>query len=130
MARPTTPTLTEAELRLMKVLWDRGACSTSDVTETLSEQDVELTGSSVRTMLRILEQKGYVRSTRQGRAREYRPIVTRVEARRRALQYFLSRFFDGSREALLLNLLEDDEVEEAELERLKELLSAGGGDAE
>jgi len=130
MARPTSPTLTEAELRLMKVLWQRGSATTAEITEALAEGDVELAGSTVRTMLGILEGKGYLESTVEGRTRRYRPVVSRKEARRSALNYFLSRFFDGSREELLLNLLGDEEVSDEELARLRELVLEEAGDGE
>ncbi|MQA89833.1 MAG: BlaI/MecI/CopY family transcriptional regulator [Gemmatimonas sp.] len=128
MARPTSPTLTEAELRLMKVIWHRGKSTTSEIGSVLAERDIELAGSTIRTILGILEDKGYLTSTVRGRSRVYRPLVTRSEARRSALHYFLTRFFDGSREELLLNLLGDEDVDDEELARLKELVLEEGRD--
>lgn len=122
MARPTTPTLTEAELRLMKVIWRRGKGTSADLVSELADRDVELAASTVRTILGILEEKGYLISEKVGRARSYRPLVSRNEARKEALRYFLSRFFDGSREELLLNLLGDEDVSDDELTRLRKLV--------
>jgi BlaI family transcriptional regulator, penicillinase repressor len=114
----------------MKVIWQRGTASTSDISAALAERDVELAGSTVRTILGILEEKGYLASTVEGRSRVYQALVTRSEARRSALQYFLTRFFDGSREELLLNLLGDEEVDDEELARLKDLVLEEGRDAD
>jgi predicted transcriptional regulator len=122
MARPTSPTLTEAELRLMKVLWARGPSTTTEVVATLAAAEVELAESTVRTILGILREKGYVEATARGRARLYRVMVSRGEARRSALRHLVSRFFDDSREELVLNLLADEEVDDAELARLRKLI--------
>ena len=130
MARPTSPTLTPAELRLMNVLWERGSGSATEIAGALAEEDVDRADSSVRTILGILEEKGYVASELRGRSRVFTPVISRAEARRTALRYFLTRFFDGSREELLLNLLDDAEVDAAELARLKQLLREGGEDAD
>lgn len=128
MPRYPTQTLTDAELRLMKVIWREGDSSTSEVVEVLAAEGVELAPSSVRTILSILEDKGYLTSRIEGRSRCYKAIVSRGEARREALGYFLGSFFDGSREELLLNLLKDEQVGEAELERLRRLVEEEAGD--
>lgn len=121
MARPVSPTLTEAELRLMKVLWEHGPSTAGETVEALAEE-VALAESTVRTMLGILKDKGYVRATRRGRAFVYHPLVDQVEAQRGALRHLIRRFFDGSPSQLVLNLLRDDELDEAEVERLKQLV--------
>src|SRR5690606_17104564 len=120
MARPVSPTLTEAELRLMKVLWDRGASTTGEVVDALADE-VALAESTVRTMMGILRDKGYVRATRRGRALVYHPLVDQTQAQRGALRHLISRFFDGSPSQLVLNLLGDEEIDEEEVERLRQL---------
>ena len=121
MPRPTSPTLTEAELRLMKVLWDRGPSTTSEVVTALASE-VSLAESTVRTMLGILKEKGYVDSTPRGRAFVYHPLVGQAEARRGVLHYLLHRFFDGSREELVLNVLNDEELDPEEIARIRRLI--------
>ncbi len=121
MARKRSPTLTEAELRLMKVLWERGPSTVSEVLEALPDR-VSLAYSTVRTTLRILEEKGYVRHSTRGRAFVYHTLVDRGEARRSATQYIISRFFNNSPELLVLNVLENEDIEDADLERLRQLV--------
>lgn len=121
MARKRSPTLTEAELRLMKVLWEHGPSTVSEVLESLPDR-VSLAYSTVRTTLRILEEKGYVRHSTRGRAFVYHTLVDRGEARRSATQYIISRFFNNSPELLVLNVLENEDIEDADLERLRQLV--------
>jgi predicted transcriptional regulator len=105
----------------MEILWDRGTATVSDVVDALANEQV-LAYSTVLTTLRILEQKGYIEHEKQGRAFVYHPIVDRDQASRSAVRYVLSRFFDNSPEQLLLNVLENEEIDPAELERLKKLV--------
>ncbi len=121
MARKQSPTLTDAELRLMKILWARGPSTVGDVVEALPE-DEPLAYSTVLTTLRILEQKGYLRHEKQGRAYVYHPVVDRSAARRSALRYVMDRFFNNSPEQLVLGVLESEEMDLADLERLKKMI--------
>ena len=122
MARKKSPTLTEAELRVMAVLWGRGRATVSDVVEAL-KQTHALAYNTVLTTLRILDTKGYVKHFKEGRAFVYSARVDRVTAQRSALRHILLRFFDGSHEDLVLNLLEDDKLDASELKRLKSMIS-------
>ena len=121
-------TLTEAELRLMKILWRRGESAVTDLVAAISENEA-LAYNSVLTTIRILEQKGYVAHRQEGRAFVYRPIIAEHEASRSEVRHVLSRFFGNSRERLLLSLL-DDEVSPEELERLKDAIRKSGAEAE
>jgi predicted transcriptional regulator len=114
-------TLTEAELRLMKILWRRGESAVTDLVAALPE-DEPLAYNSVLTTIRILEQKGYVEHRQEGRAFVYRPTVAENEASRSEVRNVLSRFFGNSREQLVLSLLGDEEIGTQELERLKDLI--------
>lgn len=126
MARKKSPNLTEAELRLMDVIWDRGAATVSEVAEALP-QELGLAYNTVLTTLRILESKGYLRhSVKEGRAFTYRPVVGRQQAGRDALRYLVSRFFRNSTEALVLNLLEDEKIDPKEWRRIRKLISEEG----
>ena len=119
MARKKSPNLTEAELRLMDVLWEKGAATVGEVAEALPP-DLDLAYNTVLTTMRILEDKGYVRHTKskEGRAFLYHPVVGQKEASRSAVRRLLTRFFRDSQEELVLNLLEDEELSEQELDRV------------
>ena len=120
MPRKPSPTLTEAELPLMEVLWWKHAATVGEVAEGLPK-DKAVAYNTVLTMLRILERKGYARHTKDGRAFVYQPVVDRGQASRSAVRQLLSRFFHDSPEALVLNLLQDEALDERELERLKRM---------
>lgn len=112
-------TLTEAELRLMKILWQRGESAVTDLVAAMPKGET-LAYNSVLTTVRILEQKGYVDHRQEGRAFVYRPCVAEHEASRSEVRHVLSRFFGNSHERLLLSLLGDDEISPEELQRLKD----------
>ena len=122
MPRPKSPTLTEAELRIMNVLWEKGSCSVQQVLDALSKKPA-LAYNSVLTTIRILEKKGYVRHVKDGRAHIYLPMVGQHEATRFEIRHLVSRFFRNSHEQLLMNILEDQTINEDEIERLRKLLA-------
>ncbi len=121
MARPKSPTLTEAELRLMDVLWKKEAATVSDVVAALPGKE-PLAYSTVLTTLRILERKGYLSHEKEGRAYVYQPVVGREEARRSVVRYMMSRFFNNSPEMLVLNILENEAVDADVLERMRQMV--------
>ena len=120
LARRKSQTLTEVELELMDVLWGKGRATVADIVEALPNE--RLAYSSVLTMMRILEQKGYVEHEKDGRAFVYRPLVDRQQARQSVIGYLLRRFFDNSPELLVVNLLAHEDVDPAELKRLKRMI--------
>jgi predicted transcriptional regulator len=122
-------TLTEAELRLMKILWRRGESAVNDLVAAMPDGET-LAYNSVLTTIRILEQKGYVEHRQEGRAFVYRPCVAEQEASRSEVRHLMSRFFGDSRERLLLSLLGDEEVSPDELQRLKDAIQVATPDAE
>lgn len=121
-------TLTQAELRLMKVLWDRGESTVADMV-TATSAESELAYTSVLTTIRILETKGYVSHRQEGRAFLYSSCVGELEAGRSEVRHVLQRFFGNSRERLLLSLLGDGEISPHELKRLKEAIAVAPNDA-
>jgi predicted transcriptional regulator len=120
-------TLTEAELRLMKMLWALGESTVSELVEAIPEGEA-LAYTSVLTTVRVLEQKGYVQHRQEGRAFLYMPCVAEQEASRSEVRHMMQRFFGNSRERLLLSLLGDDEVTPEELQRLREAIAAAADD--
>ena len=121
MARKQTPTLTDAELRLMSVIWDLGQGTVNDVISSLPETN-RPAYNTVLTIMRILEQKGYLNRVKNGRAHVYQPDVSRGQARRKAVRHMVSSFFDDSAEQLLVSILENERVSPEELDRLKKMI--------
>jgi predicted transcriptional regulator len=119
-------TLTEAELRIMKILWRRGESAVTDIVAALPA-DEPLAYNSILTTVRILEQKGYVAHRQEGRAFIYVPSIAEHEASRSEVRHILNRFFGNSREQLLLSLL-DEGVTPAELARLREAITNAAPD--
>ncbi len=121
MARHKTPTLTEAELRLMKVVWEHDQASVNDVLAALATGK-PLAYNTILTTMRILEQKGYLVREKVGRAHIYRPLVSRHQARTKAMRQMVSSFFDGSPEQLMLSVLENERLTPEEIARLKKMI--------
>ena len=121
MARKKSPTLTEAELRLMEVVWKGRSVTVGDVVDALKGENAPAY-STVLTTLRILEQKGYLRHEKEGRAYVYYPLVEREDARRGVVKYMMSRFFNDSPEMLLLNILENEEIDPEQMAKLRALI--------
>lgn len=121
MPAKTSATLTEAELRLMQVLWSKGASSVQQVVDALPA-DAPLAYNSVLTTIRILEKKGYVEHEKDGRAHIFKPVVARQDAARSEIRNLVRRMFSNSHELLVLNVLEEEQIDLAELKRLRELL--------
>ena len=114
-------TLTEAELRLMDVLWQKGPLTVQHVLEALPKKPA-LAYNSILTTIRVLEKKGYLKHAKDGRAHVYMPLVKREEASRSEIRHLVNRFFASSHEMLVLNILETRGVDAAELEKLRLLL--------
>lgn len=122
-------TLTEAELRLMDVLWLKGSATVQQVLDALPQKPA-LAYNSVLTTVRVLENKGYVKHVKDGRAHVYIPTVERQEATRSEIRHLVTRFFKDSHELLVLNILEDQGIEAKELQRLRQLLQTSGATGE
>jgi BlaI family transcriptional regulator, penicillinase repressor len=114
-------TLTDAELRVMRVLWQKGSGTVQQVLDSLTERPV-LAYNSILTTIRILERKGYLKHSKDGRAHIYSPVVQQQDATRTEIRHLVSRFFRDSHEDLVLNILEDRGVHRDELDRLRKML--------
>jgi BlaI family transcriptional regulator, penicillinase repressor len=120
-------TLTEAELRIMEVLWTKGSGTVQQVLDWLPST---LAYNSVLTTIRILEKKGHVRHVKDGRAHVYEPIIGRDEATRSAVRHLVDRFFRNSHEELVLNILQDEVIEASQLKRMREMLDRADAKAD
>ncbi len=121
MPRKRSPALTDAEAKVMAVIWQRQTATVGDVVTAL-RKGRGATYSTIQTILRILETKGYVTHDKVERAFIYRAVVDEHQARRRALKHLLARLFNGSPRLLVSNVLEDEDIDPAELEQLKNLI--------
>jgi predicted transcriptional regulator len=121
LARSKSATLTEAELRIMNVLWDKGSATVHEVLQALPSKP-NLAYNSVLTIIRILEMKGYVKHVKDKRAHIYMSKIDREDATRFEVRHLVSRFFGNSHERLLLNILEESSIDAEELARVRELL--------
>ncbi len=106
MARKKTPTLTEAEYRLMDIVWTHGLLTVAEVSRRIG--DPPLAYNTVLTTLRILERKGYLAHEASGRAFVYRANVVRDAAQRDVVNHVVTRYFGGSPRDLMRILLETE----------------------
>jgi predicted transcriptional regulator len=110
---------TDRELDIMGVLWDRGPATVAEVREALADA---LAYTTVLTVLRVLEEKGYVGHEEEGRAHRYHPLVERQAAGKSALRRLTRKLFKGSPEMLLTHLVSDRRLSDAEIRRMRTLL--------
>lgn len=118
---------TERELDIMAVLWEQGACTVAEVREAISD---ELAYTTVLTVLRVLQEKGYVGHVEEGRAHRYHALVQREEAGLSALRRLRRKVFGSSPELLLTQLVADHDLSRKDLERMRELLDERLGEEE
>jgi predicted transcriptional regulator len=117
MARPRAETLTGREAEVMDAVWRIGEATADQVREALPEP---LHDSTVRTLLRVLEAKGYLTHEARGKAYFYRAAIARTKAQKSALGSVLARFFSGSAEDLVLRLIEDERITHEQLDALRQ----------
>lgn len=123
MARPASPTLTQSEQAILEVLWDKGEASVREVADELSRHK-PAAYTTVLTMFNVLARKGFVTHRQEGRAFIYRAAISREQARSQALDHLLAQFFDGSPNLLAQHLLEQHDIDRAELKTLRDKINA------
>jgi predicted transcriptional regulator len=116
MPRKKTLTLTNAEHRIMEVIWARGSATVAEVVEALKGKDAYTT---ILTLMRILKDKGYLSSRKEGRAFVFVPRVDRQTVARKAVDQIVSKFFAGSPGELVLSFLREEELTQKEIEAIK-----------
>src|SRR6202161_2015755 len=119
--RPKSPTLTEQELEIMKIVCAREVASVRDVYETLLERR-KIAYTTVMTMMKILEQKKYLRKTQEDRAYVYRPAKPKNLVIKGMVREFVNRVFNGSAEPLLVHLIEDRRLTNKDLDELARMI--------
>src|SRR5687767_14303854 len=115
--------LTDREADVMRVLWEHGASVVNEVKDKLGD---ELAYTTVLTILRTLEQKGYVKHEEEGRVHRYFAAVKEEAARKSALQHLTGKLFNGSAELLFTHLVADRKLSKVQIERMRELLASAG----
>lgn len=123
MARPGSEHPTKLELEILKVLWDEAPLPVRDVRARLDEQGRTLSHSSVITMLNIMVDKGYLKRKKQGKSFFFSPKVEEDSIAGGMMDDLLSRVFDGSPSALVLNLIETADLDADELAELRKLIN-------
>ena len=122
MPRRKSSTLTQLELEIMQIVWKEGETTVKDISDSLRQSGHPLALPSIRTMLSILEHKGYVKRQRGGRSHVYRAIVSGEQAQRRILKDIIDRAFDGSASGLVAALVNCQMVSKGEIEEARRLI--------
>ncbi len=119
-SKNTLKALTATELEMMNVIWRIGPCSVAQVVEQLAHR--ELAYTSVSTIVRILEQKGFVTSVKEGRGHSYAAAVAKEAYQAMSVQHLVSNVFDGAPSLLVRRLLDSESLSAEELAQIKSLL--------
>jgi predicted transcriptional regulator len=122
--RSKSPTLTDQELEIMKVIWGREQATVRDVYETMLERR-KIAYTTVMTMMKILEQKKYLRKSQDDRAFVYRPTKPKKQVIQGMVREFVDRVFNGSAEPLLLHLMEDRKLSGKDLDEISRMIREG-----
>jgi len=125
MPKRKPSTLTNAEHRIMEVIWARGSATVAEVVDALKGKDAYTT---ILTLMRILKEKGYLSSRKEGRAFVFVPKVDRNTEARKAVHQLLSKFYSGSPSELVLSFLREEELTPEELDELKQKIRDSGED--
>ena len=125
MGRPPARELTERELELMHVFWNRGQSTVAEVRDQLARSGRDLAYTTVATLVRILAEKGFLEQTNDARPFQYRPVRSFEDVSRSLLGDMVDRVFRGSREQLLLRLLEERRLTAKERAMLEAILRGG-----
>jgi BlaI family penicillinase repressor len=119
--RPKSPTLTEQELEIMKIIWARDRATVRDVYEAMLERR-KIAYTTVMTMMNILEQKKYLRKSAEDRAHIYRPAKPKQQVIKGMVREFVDRVFNGSAEPLLVHLIEDRKLTNKDLDEIARMI--------
>ena len=122
MPRPKAKELTERELEIMHVFWTGGELAAADVRDRLAAEGRDLAYTTVATLVRILLEKGFIEQTNEERPFRYKPVRSFAEVSRNLVRDLVDRVFGGSREQLLVHLVEDKRLTRKERELLEQVM--------
>ncbi|MFA6470987.1 MAG: BlaI/MecI/CopY family transcriptional regulator [Candidatus Latescibacterota bacterium] len=123
MARRKNRTFTEVELEFMNILWNRGEAAPEDIRDSLLQDGRTLSGGSIRNVLAIMQEKGYVTRRKEGKAYIYRAKIHENQAREGMARDLLENVFAGSESLLVASLLERRDISPEELEKIELLIA-------
>lgn len=126
MARKKTPTLTDGEMKIMRIVWQLGEATVGDVFK-MQDKKQKLAYNTILTMMKIMERKGYISHKKKGRAHLFKPSISARQARIKAIKHMVDSFFNGSPELLVQSLVESDNISLDEIERIKEMINENRG---
>ena len=129
MARPPARELTERELEVMHAFWNRGESTVAEVRDELASSGLDRAYTTIATLVRILTEKGFLLQTNEERPFQYRPAQSFEDVSRKLLGEVVDRVFRGSRELLLVRLMEQKHLTDAERNLLESILKKGKGGA-
>ena len=121
-SQPELPALSDVQLEIMNVVWDREECSVADVWKVLNERR-GVSRNTVHTLIVRLEEKGWLRRREADGGVLYSPAATRESTQQRCVQRLIETVFDGSPEGLVLTLLNDGTVSSDEADRIRDLIA-------
>ena len=119
--RPKNPTLTPQELEIMKLVWQRESATVRDIYEALLERR-KIAYTTVMTMMKILESKGYLKKRRQDRAYVYQPAQPKNQVIGGMIREFVDRVFNGAAEPLLVHLVKSRRIREKDLQEIVRMI--------
>ena len=122
MARPKARELTERELEIMQVFWSNGQLTASEVRDELAEDGTDLAYTTVATLLKILLEKSFLKQVTKVRPFEFKPARTFEDVSKNLLSDVIQRVFGGSREQLLVQLMDQKKLTKRERDLLKSIL--------
>ena len=122
--RPRSSALTDHELELMRIIWERGEVTVRDVYEELLRRR-KVAYTTVMTTMKTLEQKKYLKVSQQNRAFLYRPAEPKGEVIKTQVRHFIDRVFEGSAQPLLVHLLRERHISESDLAYINRLMKKG-----
>lgn len=125
MVRPRAKDLTERELEVMHVFWTIGEATATEVREHLARSGLDRSYPTIANLIRLLSEKGFLKAVNDQRPFQYAPVQTHEEVSGRLLTDLLQRVFQGSREQLLLRLLDQQRLNSKERALLEEILQEG-----
>ena len=126
MARPRSKELTERELEVMHVFWSLGEATIADVRDALAESGLVRAHTTIATLVKILSDKGFLKTTRFRRPTQFKPARSYKEVSGKLLDQVVERVFQGSSQLLLVRLLERKKLGDKERRLLEEIIKGGG----
>ena len=123
MARCKSRLFTDVELEFMHIIWERGEATPDNVEKALLKKGRSISSGSIRNVLAIMMQKGYITRRKKGKAFLYKAKVHKDQARKTMIQDLLIRAFDGSESLVVAALLENRDISEDELDAIKHLIN-------